>query len=200
MCNFLQSVLIPALQQRGLHQASSSCCWMWSRSAFSAAIHSLSFLYKDQIFLSYLFCESFLFLTIYFMDSSFPQAVTNWFVLIFSLFDADWLHFSVFITRVIFVPLLIMYVHKALLWREKNIGIALAHLHADKCLLSACRCADAIPMFNLFKAMLCGQTLKRLQKNLRGQLYLVLTFPKNIYRCTRWCLSSINSENSVEQC
>ena len=127
-------------------------------------------------------------------------SVTKWFVLIFSLFDADWLHFSVFITRVIFVPLLIMYVHKALLWREKNIGIALAHLHADKCLLSACRCADAIPMFNLFKAMLCGQTLKRLQKNLRGQLYLVLTFPKNIYRCTRWCLSSINSENSVEQC
>ena len=91
-------------------------------------------------------------------------SVTKWFVLIFSLFDADWLHFSVFITRVIFVPLLIMYVHKALLWREKNIGIALAHLHADKCLLSACRCADAIPMFNLFKAMLCGQTLKLLQK------------------------------------
>ena len=128
MCNFLQSVLIPALQQRGLHQASSSCCWMWSRSAFSAAIQldSLSFLYKDQIFLSYLFCESFLFLTIYFMDSSFPQAVTNWFVLIFSLFDADWLHFSVFITRVIFVPLLIMYVHKALLWREKT---SVSHWH-----------------------------------------------------------------------
>ena len=164
MCNFLQSVLIPALQQRGLHQASSSCCWMWSRSAFSAAIHSLSFLYKDQIFLSYLFCESFLFLTIYFMDSSFPQAVTNWFVLIFSLFDADWLHFSVFITRVIFVPLLIMYVHKALLWREKNIGIALAHLHADKCLLSACRCADAIPMFFSLQSNALWTDIKALTK------------------------------------
>ena len=80
-------------------------------------------------------------------------SVTKWFVLIFSLFDADWLHFSVFITRVIFVPLLIMYVHKALLWREKTsvshwhiyMRISAYYQHVDvpmryRCLISSKQC------------------------------------------------------------
>ena len=149
MCNFLQSVLIPALQQRGLHQASSSCCWMWSRSAFSATIQldSLSCLYKDQIFLSYSFCS---WQSIIWTYHSLTDQLIRFY------FQSFWSRLASFF-RLYYQGNFCAFVNDVCLesfaLKRKNIS---AYPHVDVPVRYRC--------FFLFKAMLCGQTLKRLRK------------------------------------